>query len=218
MTRKSAAKLPAVPGIDLQFCPRSYFWPLSKETHLLSRIKGAERKVALQRMIDAGRVADIPDFLGASALSDADRQAAGRIHPAFMGGEYLPNVGREEVIIARATIASVTQDVTCIYARRGRSRIHYRVVDEYNGDTLTGKTTRTSTRPLSLGELEAFFNGAWSIFDVLEMNEYQCDVEQSLGFVEGVESEFYPDLDRLYRLRITAWVEEQRRERGFDED
>src|SRR6185369_16293058 len=116
--------------------------------HLLSRIKGAERKAALQRLIDAGRTDRIPDFLAKSSLSEEERQAAGRIHPAFMGGEYLPDVRREEVIVARFTIASVTQDVTCVYARRGRNRIHYRVVDEYGGDTLTDKTTRTSTRPL----------------------------------------------------------------------
>ena len=43
MTRTSAPQL-TVPGIDLQVRPRSYFWPLSQATHLLSRIKGAERK------------------------------------------------------------------------------------------------------------------------------------------------------------------------------
>ena len=95
MSRTSAPQLP-VPGIDLQVRPRSYFWPLSQATHLLSRIKGAERKAALQRMIDSGRIDEIPDFLATSALSDADRRAAGRIHPAFMGGEYLPDVGRRK--------------------------------------------------------------------------------------------------------------------------
>src|ERR1700680_1429675 len=61
----------------------------------------------------------------------------------------------------RITIASTTQDVTSVYACRGKYRIHYRVVDEYDGDTLSGRNTRTSARPLSLGELEAFFNGAF---------------------------------------------------------
>lgn len=64
--------------------------------------------------------------------------------------------------IVRITIASVTQDVTCVYARRSKRRIHYRVVDEYENETLSGKTTRTSTHPLTLGELETFFNNAWS--------------------------------------------------------
>ena len=31
----------------------------------------------------------------------------------------------------------------------GKDRIRYRVVDEYNGDTLSEKRTRSSKRPLS---------------------------------------------------------------------
>jgi hypothetical protein len=116
-----------------------------------------------------------------------------RLHPAFMGGEYLPDLMETEVEIARITIASTTQDVTSVYARRGRNRIRYRVVDEYNGETLAGKNTRTSTWPLTLGELEAFFNGAWSIFDVLAMKLGRggYDRDELLGFVVGVESKFY---------------------------
>src|SRR6266496_5386291 len=99
-----------VPGVDLAFRPQSYFWPLGLETHLLARIKGAERKAALIRLIDAGRLDEIPDLLGRSALNDTDRQMLGRIHPVFMGGEYLPDLMQNEVMIARITIASTTQD------------------------------------------------------------------------------------------------------------
>ena len=205
MTRKPVT--PEVPGIDLSFRPASYFWPLGLETHLLARIKGAERKAAVQRLIDAGRLDEVPSFLRQSSLSDVDRQAIGRIHPAFMGGEYLPDLTSHEVEIARITIASVTQDVTSVYARRGKSRIYYRVVDEYDGETLSEKRTRTSTRPLTLGELECFFNGAWSIFDVLERN-FGCDgydLDRMQRFVIGVESQFYPTIDELYRRRIETW-------------
>ena len=108
MTRKPA--VPEVPGVDLSFRPTSYFWPLGLETHVLARIKGAERRAAVQRLIDAGRLDEVPSFLRQSSLSDADRQAIGRIHPAFMGGEYLPDLTSHEVEIARITIASVTQE------------------------------------------------------------------------------------------------------------
>jgi len=67
---------PAVPelsGVDLGFRPRSYFWPIGLEAHLLARVKGAERKAALKQLIDAGRLNEIPDFLAHSALSEADR-------------------------------------------------------------------------------------------------------------------------------------------------
>ena len=47
MIENAAVAPPKVPGIDLSFRPRSYFWPLGLETHLLARIKGAERKAAL---------------------------------------------------------------------------------------------------------------------------------------------------------------------------
>ena len=63
-----------------------------------------------------------------------------------MGGEYLPNRQATEVEIARINIDSTTSDVTSVYAKVGKNRIYYRVVDEYNGDTLSDKHTRSSKR------------------------------------------------------------------------
>ncbi len=77
---------PNAVAIDLHFRPSSYFWPHGLEKHLLAKIKGAERKAALKALIDAGRIDDIPDFLAKSSLSEAERRAIGKIHPAFMGG------------------------------------------------------------------------------------------------------------------------------------
>ena len=210
--------LPEVPGIDLSFRPASYFWPLGLQTHLLARIKGAERKAELKRLIDARHLDKVPDFLARSGLSEAERKAIGRIHPAFMGGEYLPDLSQSEVMIASITIASTTQDVTSVYARRGKNRIYYRVVDEYEGETLSGRNTRTSTRPLMLGQLEEFFNGAWSIFDVLEMNFGDSyDLNRILTFVVRLESQFYPQFGSLYQRRIEDWVAARRAELGLDE-
>ena len=63
-----------------------------------------------------------------------------------------PDLDDTEIEIARISIRSTTGDVTGVYARRGKGCIHYRVVDEYGGDTLTGAPERTSDKPLSLGE------------------------------------------------------------------
>jgi len=79
------------------------------------------------------------------------------MHPRYMGGEYLPDQEEGEVEIARIEIASTTGDVTSVYARRDGIEILYRIVDEYEGDTLSGHTERTSTEPLTLGELADFF-------------------------------------------------------------
>ena len=205
-------KSTAITDIDLAFRPKSYFWPMGLETHLLASIKGAERHAALKALIDAGHLDAIPSLLKHSALSAADRSTLGRFHPAFMGGEYLPNLKGAEVMIARITIASTTQDVTCVYARRCKNRIHYRVVDEYGGDTLSGRATRTSVRPLTLGQLEAFFSSAWPLLDVLDCNfEHRgYDLDQMQDFVVSIDSQFYPDLDVLYRRMIRRWGTEQR--------
>jgi hypothetical protein len=88
----------------------------------------------------------------------------------FMGGNYLPETEEGEVEIARIEIASTTFDVTSLFAKFENGQIHYRVVDEYEGDTLTGTSEMTSDKPLTLGEMADFFIGAWSLVDVLEMN------------------------------------------------
>ena len=189
-------------AIDLHHRPSSYFWPHGLEKHLLARVKGAERKAALKALIDAGRIDDVPEFLAKSSLSEAERQAIGRIHPAFMGGEYLPDLDDTEIEIARISIRSTTSDVTSVYARRGKGCIHYRVVDEYGGDTLTGAAERTSDKPLSLGELYEFFVEAWPFMGVLEMN-YERDLEGMLGFFSG-DSAFYAEFDALLRERVRS--------------
>jgi hypothetical protein len=165
-------------------------------------------------------VDEIPDFLLRSGLSESERRAIGQVHPAFMGGEYLPDLKQDEVEIARITIASVTQDVTSVLARRGRSRIYYRVIDEYGGDTLSGRNTRTSKRPLTLGELEAFFNSAWSIFDVLDMNfgGGGYDLKAVQRFVVGVDSQFYPQIGFLYSWRIQTWAAAQRTQQALAQE
>ena len=186
-----------VPATSLQYRPRTYFGIDDLQVELLGRVKGVARREVLRASLDEGRVAEVPDDVKQAALPDAQRQAAGRVHPMFMGGEYLPTVGKQEIEIARIRIASTTFDVTSLYARQGARRIHYRVVDEYDGDTLSGPPKRSSARPLTMGELIEFFLGAWDLCGVLEMN-YERDLENMLDFFVG-ESEFYPCFDEALR-------------------
>ena len=190
-------------GIDLDFRPRSYFWPLSAETHVLATIKGAARRAEAARLIEAGHFDQLDGFFAAPALSAEERRSWGLIHPECMGGEYLPDRTATEIEIARINIASSTSDVTSVYARRQARRIAYRVVDEYEGMTLSARTRRTSIRPLSLGELARFFLTAWRLKSVLSMNE--LDREGAQQFVRS-SSEFYPQFEALIRARIDAWI------------
>jgi hypothetical protein len=117
-----------------------------------------------------------------------------------MGGEYLPSVNKEEIEIARIRINSTTGDVTSVYARLVGKRIAYRVVDEYQGDTLSGSARRSSIRPLTMGQMIDFFLGAWDLYVCLDCN-FEGDLEEMLGFFEG-ESEFYPNFDSELRRRV----------------
>ena len=82
----------ALPGFELNFRPKSYFWPLGLETHLLARIKGAERQSALKSLIEAGRLDEIPEFLAQSALDDEDRKALSSIWPRALSNCSLRRV------------------------------------------------------------------------------------------------------------------------------
>ncbi len=190
-------------GIDLDFRPKAYFWPIAAETHLLATIKGATRRAEAARLIAAGAFDKLDNFLVASALSEDDRRYWGRIHPSLMGGEYLPDRAETEIEIARINIASTTSDVTSVYARRQGKRIAYRVVDEYGGDTLSSVTDRTSIRPLTLGQLTDFFLAAWRLDEVLQMNE--LDREGAHDFVSP-SSAFYPKFNDLIRECIDDWI------------
>ena len=123
-------------AIDLAYRPESYFWAKDSNIKLSSDIKGAERKALYERAIQSGNTALANSLIADPDLSPDQRTSLGRMHPNFMGGEYLPDREDEEVEIARITIASTTQDVTSLYARRGKNRIYYRVVDEYGGEAL----------------------------------------------------------------------------------
>ena len=199
----------AYPDIDLGYRPVGYFWPLDLATHLLATVKGAERQKHIQALIDEGRLEELEDFVARSGLSPVARDFAGRVHPRFMGGEYLPDLAEVEVEIARVTLASTLQDVVSVRARKGRGRIRYRVVDEYGGDTLTDRNARTSIRPLSLCQLADFLEGAWPMRDVIDMNGLEDSAEGMLDFV-SVSSPFYPELARYYAGRFQAWAEEAR--------
>lgn len=195
MSAKNAKK-----EIDLQFRPANYFGHLSGTDFVLTNIHGALRRAAVNEALSSNQLGSVPDEMLQTTLNPELRSALGSIHPAFMGGEFLPDQSEGEIEIARVTLDSVTSDVTSVYVNYSDGLYHYRVVDEYEGERLSGPDTMTSQQPLTLGELITFFDTAWPLMDVLEMN-YEGDLDGKLGFF-AAESAFYPDLDRLYRQRV----------------
>ena len=197
--------------IDLKYRPHSYFWAKEIGVQLSSQIKGAERKALFESLVAQGRGQEIDELLSKPVLSNEERQSLGRFHPHFMGGEYLPDRTGEEVEIARITIASTTRDVTSVYARQGAQRIHYRVVDEYGGDTLSGTAHWATLKPMSLGQLTNFFLRTWNLLDVLGFNfeEDGYSPEEIKAFVTDASSSFYAEFGQLIDARIDKWIKKR---------
>lgn len=198
---KAATNKP-IPVSALAYRPRDYFARYDLQAELLTSVKGRARRELIKDALDTGEIDILPDFVTTPELEILDRQMFGRMHPMFMGGEYLPKIKTKEVEIARISIQSTTYDVTVLYARQVGKRIHYRVADEYEGDTLQEPSTRTSIKPLTMGAMIDFFITAWSLMDCLEGN-FDDDVEEMLGFFTA-ESEFYPCFDQTLREMVLS--------------
>lgn len=198
--------------IDYSFRPVSYFQPAETGGDILSRVKGTARRQAVKRLMAEGRLDEMPEELLKGELDEETRQAVGRIHPSCMGGEYLPSLKGQEVMIASVTISSTLSDTVAVLARAGKDRIYYRVVDEYEGEFLGEKTTRTSRRPLALRELLDLFLGAWEDFFEVVGGNCSHSVPDMLEWFSG-ESEFYPSFhDALVQEIIEIYEEEEEEE------
>src|SRR6266581_7103472 len=83
MNRKPAVQVPDVPGIDLDYRPRDYFWAAGLKVLLPSSIAGETRRQMVRALVEAG--SPVPDGLDAAVLDEKTRAAWGRLHPSDMG-------------------------------------------------------------------------------------------------------------------------------------
>ena len=193
--------------IAKSYRPTNYFWAYDRGIRLASNIKGAERKALYERLLKEGDSGACDGLLTQSSLTVKQRRRA-NVHPAFMGGEYLPDCDPNEVEIARITIASTTQDVTCVYAKRVAGGIDYRVVDEYEGMTLDDETTHRTTEPMALSELVQFFMTAWDLRMVLDANFVENGYPRSYarGFIVDASSSFYAQFGDAMDNFVEDWI------------
>jgi hypothetical protein len=203
--------VPAIAGIDLAFRPRTYFGPIPSETHLLAHVTGHERREFLRRQLAADGDDSTLDLL--AELFASDRETLGRVHPALMGGEYLPPFLENETEIARISLASTTADQISVRAQRLADGIAYRIVDEYGDIVDYVCQPARSESPLTLGELIALIDGAapdgGAALSYLYGNiaADPSDPWRLRNFV-SVSSEFYAQLASYYEQRIAAWFDE----------
>ena len=176
---------------NLNFKPKSYFGPKNLTEHLISEIKSEAVKSRLNQLYSENRYDEVEELLN---TYDEEKMDPGLIHPMFMGGNYLDQKNSNEVEIANIVIKSTTYDVTSVYAQFKDGEILYRVVDEYEGETLTDLIHMKSKEPLTLSELLSFFLGAWSLIECLDDNFYGDVInnDKAMNFFQG-NSDFYPE-------------------------
>lgn len=186
--------------LNLNFRPKTYFSPKNLTQYSISEIKNEAAKSRLRQLYYEEKYDEVDELL---ATYDEKNMNLGIIHPTLMGGNYLEDKILNEVEIARIFILSTTGDVTSVYAHFEDGEILYRVVDEYEGETLTGLPKMRSEKPLSLSELLNFFLGAWSLIECLDENFYGdvVDNDKAMSFFQG-SSEFYPEFHKA----LTAYV------------
>lgn len=218
-------------GIDLSFRPSAKLFPL-----LLSRVKGTARRQELIQAMEEERLEDLPEQFLQSALSHEERSASAALHPALMGGEYLPDFLKDEVEVARIELASTTADVISVRMRPTKKGLVYRVVDEYmpsrasdeddededgelddDGDSMVNARPLVSKVPLSLAELGEFVVEAAKVEDMVLMNEFYT-VDEALAFISG-SSVYYPEFGLYLDAYITGVMPENEDEEDeFDNE
>jgi hypothetical protein len=221
MAQHQIPEVPEVAGIDLDFTPRSYFIERDLKLALPSDILGRARRDTARRLVAQGE--DPPAEMLVAALTERDRVAAGRVHPMFMGGEYLPRMKATEVEIARISLRSVTADQISVRARRRSGRIAYAIVDEYENEYVDyDPRPRTSTTPLSMRRLVALLDGACesggAVMSQTVLLIEHVDSPDELHDFTSVESDFYPELGRYYAARFDAYFSSIASEDEDDEE
>jgi hypothetical protein len=218
---------------DFEFRPATYWPELPSEQTVLGKIQGEARRSLAERALKGDHAVQELDFVFAEALDAESRRKWGRIHPALMGGEYLPPLNKGEIEIARVSLASVTSDVIQVRARRRGSVIAFRVVDEYADEGCIYEVSpEVSEQPLSLAELirlmdttkpgedrrlgdDRYDIGLSERFWNYNFYEGDGDVYDIRNFVM-ITSAFYPQLNAYYEQRADAWIAERVREFGCD--
>jgi len=202
------------PNIDYTQRPHSYWDDQDVLSALLRNVKGTHRRQMITDYWRQGRVTELDEELLKDTLSSESRERLSRIHPSFMGGEYLPDYAPTEVEIARIQLASTLSDVISLRAARDPQGIRYRVVDEYEAEF--SLPFETSRQPLTLKRLIRFIErtGVPDLpgglaFAYNEMNTESCTRAQLRHFTT-LSSPIYPQLGQHFDRCFEAWVKRDR--------
>jgi len=204
-------------GIRYSFRPKSYWNDDDPLAAILRNVTGENRRQMITDFWKADCLEQLDPALLSDELDEGTRDSLGRIHPSFMGGEYLPTLLDGEVEIARICLQSTTSDVITLRARPVPAGIAYRVEDEYDGEFTLPITE--SKRPLTLlevirqfdeGALEGLDSGgglahAYNLMNGQEMDP--DDATESLRGFTSIRSAIYPQLAEHFERAYDDWFQ-----------
>jgi len=203
-------------GIRYIFRPKSYCDDSDPLKAILKNIKGEKRRQMVIDYWNAGHLEKLNATLLQDELDTEERRSFGRIHPSFMGGEYLPGYLPGEVEIARIWLQSTTSDVISLRACPRPSGISYRIEDEYEGQfTLPITESRV---PLSLGELVRQFEEGRlkGLLGNLATGYNEMNAEfaerESLRHFTRITSNIYSQLVTHFEKVFEAWAQPEENE------
>jgi hypothetical protein len=202
-------------GVDYTQRPTSYWDDSSVLNATLRNVKGENRRRLIRDFHSLNQLDQVEPGLSKDTLTTPERQSLGRIHPSFLGGEYLPDYRTSETEIARIVLDTTTRDVISLRARRTKTGLlHYSIVDEYEGIFYFPKLPRRT--PLTLGQIVDWIDqvglsdgpnlgiGLGLIYTLSNYSEGE-PVEDLENFTT-VESELYPQLAQHYERLSSEWA------------
>ena len=210
-------------GIRYGFRPASYWSETDPLSAILRNVTGENRRRMIIDFWNAGSIEELDPALLSDEAPAGTVSRLGRIHPSFMGGEYLPPYRPGEVDIARICLQSTTSDVVSLRARPIPEGIGFRIVDEYRGEFTLPITS--SPAPLTLGEMVRQFEdgklreldwGGGLATGYNNMNAEHTDFEELRGFTR-ISSRVYRQLEAHFEHVFDDWLDELRAERNSNE-
>ena len=203
------------PGIDYTQRPQSYWDDTSVLHATLRNVKGENRRRLIRDFHSLEQLDQVEPGLAKDILTTPERENLGRIHPTFLGGEYLPDYQATETEIARIVLDSTLRDVISLRARRTKTGLlRYSIVDEYEGEFFYPKLPTRD--PLTLGQVVDWIDqtriegnsddgyGLGLIFTVSNFTEGE-DAHRLENFTT-VESDLYPELTQHYARLSSEWA------------
>jgi hypothetical protein len=201
-------------NIDYDFRPQSY-WEVSDPLGaILVNVKGRRRREMILDFWEAGAIDQLEKDLLLDSLDEKQRNGLAKIHPSFMGGEYLPDYAEGETEIARIELESTMADVISIRAKKDRDRIAYSIVDEY--ETVFTISPSHSDKPLTFSELISLIDGGWEdgllgiYYTQMNYSGNSLEDLEAIRSFTRVESLFYPQLNLHYEKLLDLWYERKK--------